>query len=297
MKTVFKKLRVFKVPSILIGIILLLWIPFVIGFGTTLFFFHDYIARHEYAELVKDVAVIVVPPIAYFVILRIIAAIKLSVSLKAVIPNTKEFLPDVTDNLISDVEKDIAGGMRFEKKGQIGMSENYIFGNLRLKGLSPVIIPVSEVVEVLYESFEGDITRMEFNGNLYDKADFYQYLFFRLRNGNYVPVLINDEEDTGSSIQALRDAGIEIVILNRLIMQNAVRSKDKILSFIKEKERIIVRSSDSAHIIPLPVEDGCTGFEKLFYDPQDRLIATAECEDGSSVKYVIDEMTLTLKKE
>jgi hypothetical protein len=74
-------------------------------------------------------------------------------------------------------------------------------------------------------------------------------------------------------------------------------SKDKILSFIKEKERIIVRSSDSMHIIALPVSDGCVSFEKLFYDPQGRLIATAACEDGSSLKYIIDEMTLKLTKD
>lgn len=296
MKTVLKKLRVFRMPLLLIIILVLLWFPLAAGKGISIIN-GDYFLKHNWAKLANAAAFIIGLPVAVYVIFRITGAIKLNISLKSLIPNTRKYLPDVSESLLSDVENDISGGMRFLKKGHIGMSENYIIGSLTLKRFTPVIIPVSEVVEVLYESFEGDITRMEFNGNLYDKADFYQYLFFRLRNGNYVPVLINDEEDTGSSIQALRDAGIEIVILNRLIMQNAVRSKDKILSFIKEKERIIVRSSDSAHIIPLPVEDGCTGFEKLFYDPQDRLIATAECEDGSSVKYVIDEMTLTLKKE
>ena len=187
--------------------------------------------------------------------------------------------------------------MRFLKKGQIGMSENYIIGNLTLKRFTPVIIPVSEVVEVLYESFEGEITHLGIDGTISDVSDFYQYLFFRLRNGNYVPVLINDEDDTASSLQALREAGIETVVLNRLDMKNALMSKDKILSFIKEKERIIVRSSDSMHIIALPVSDGCVSFEKLFYDPQGRLIATATREDGSSLKYIIDEMTLKLTKD
>ena len=252
---------------------------------------------HNIDKLAKTAVVIIGLPFAVYVIFRITGAIKLNISLKSLIPNTKKYLPDVSESLLSDVESDISGGMRFLKKGHIGMSENYIIGSLTLKRFTPVIIPVSEVVEVLYESFEGDITRMEFNGNLYDKADFYQYLFFRLRNGNYVPVLINDEDDTASSLQALREAGIETVVLNRLDMKNALMSKDKILSFIKEKERIIVRSSDSMHIIALPVSDGCVSFEKLFYDPQDRLIATAACEDGSSLKYIIDEMTLKLTKD
>ena len=230
-------------------------------------------------------------------IFRITGAIKLNISLKSLIPNTKKYLPDVSESLLSDVENDISGGMRFLKKGQIGMSENYIIGSLTLKRFTPVIIPVSEVVEVLYESFEGEITHLGIDGTISDVSDFYQYLFFRLRNGNYVPVLINDEDDTASSLQALRDAGIETVVLNRLDMKNALMSKDKILSFIKEKERIIVRSSDSMHIIALPVSDGCVSFEKLFYDPQDRLIATATREDGSSLRYIIDEMTLKLTKD
>ena len=296
MKNVLKKLRVFRMPPLLILILVLLWFPLAVSYGTSLFT-HNYFSMHNIDKLAKTAVVIIGLPFAVYVIFRITGAIKLNISLKSLIPNTKKYLPDVSENLLSDVESDISGGMRFLKKGHIGMSENYIIGSLTLKRFTPVIIPVSEVVEVLYESFEGDITRMEFNGNLYDKADFYQYLFFRLRNGNYVPVLINDEDDTASSLQALRDAGIETVVLNRLDMKNALMSKDKILSFIKEKERIIVRSSDSMHIIALPVSDGCVSFEKLFYDPQDRLIATAACEDGSSLKYIIDEMTLKLTKD
>lgn len=296
MKTVLKKLRVFRMPPLLILILVLLWFPLAVSYGTSLFT-HNYFSMHNIDKLAKTAVVIIGLPFAVYVIFRITGAIKLNISLKSLIPNTKKYLPDVSESLLSDVESDISGGMRFLKKGHIGMSENYIIGSLTLKRFTPVIIPVSEVVEVLYESFEGEITHLGIGGTISDVSDFYQYLFFRLRNGNYVPVLINDEDDTASSLQALRDAGIETVVLNRLDMKNALMSKDKILSFIKEKERIIVRSSDSMHIIALPVSDGCVSFEKLFYDPQDRLIATAACEDGSSLKYIIDEMTLKLTKD
>jgi hypothetical protein len=296
MKTILKKLRVFRMPLLLIIILVLLWFPFAVSYGTSLFT-HNYFSMHNIAKLAKTAVVIIGLPVAVYVIFRITGAIKLNISLKSLIPNTKKYLPDITESLLSDVESDISGGMRFLKKGHIGMSENYIIGSLTLKSFTPVIIPVSEVVEVLYESFEGEITHLGIDGTIPDVSDFYQYLFFRLRNGNYVPVLINDEDDTASSLQALREAGIETVVLNRLDMKNALMSKDRILSFIKEKERIIVRSSDSMHIIALPVSDGCVSFEKLFYDPQDRLIATAACEDGSSLKYIIDEMTLKLTKD
>lgn len=296
MKTVLKKLRVFRMPLLLIIILVLLWFPLAAGKGISIIN-GDYFLKHNWAKLANATAFIIGLPVAVYVIFRITGAIKLNISLKSLIPNTKKYLPDVSESLLSDVENDISGGMRFLKKGQIGMSENYIIGNLTLKRFTPVIIPVSEVVEVLYESFEGEITHLGIDGTISDVSDFYQYLFFRLRNGNYVPVLINDEDDTASSLQALRDAGIETVVLNRLDMKNALMSKDKILSFIKEKERIIVRSSDSMHIIALPVSDGCVSFEKLFYDPQGRLIATATREDGSSLKYIIDEMTLKLTKD
>ena len=300
LKTVFKELRVFRISGLLILILVLLWIPFAIGFGTSLFqdryVPEKYIIR-AYISMAVEVAVVFVPPIAFFVICRIISAVKLNTCLKTVIQNTKKYLPDISESLLYDVENDIAGGMKFIKKGNLGISGNYIIGSLTLRRFTPVIIPVSEVVEVLYESFEGDITGLDFNGQLYDKSDFYQYHFFRLRNGNYVPVLINDENDVTSSIQALREAGIETVILNRIDMKNALLSKDKMLYFSKEKERIIVRSSDSMHIIPLPVTDGCVSFEKLFYDPQDRLIAAVECGDGSEIKYIVDEAALTLTKD
>ena len=296
MKTVLKKLRVFRMPLLLIIILVLLWFPLAAGKGISIIN-GDYFLKHNWAKLANAAAFIIGLPVAVYVIFRITGAIKLNISLKSLIPNTKKYLPDVSESLLSDVENDISGGMRFLKKGHIGMSENYIIGSLTLKRFTPVIIPVSEVVEVLYESFEGEITHLGIDGTISDVSDFYQYLFFRLRNGNYVPVLINDEDDTASSLQALREVGIETVVLNRLDMKNALMSKDKILSFIKEKERIIVRSSDSMHIIALPVSDGCVSFEKLFYDPQGRLIATAACEDGGSLKYIIDEMTLRLTKD
>ncbi|MDO4876550.1 MAG: hypothetical protein Q3987_04115 [Oscillospiraceae bacterium] len=288
MKTVLKKLRVFRMPLLLIIILVLLWFPLAAGKGISIIN-GDFFLKHNWAKLANAAAFIIGLPVAVYVIFRITGAIKLNISLKSLIPNTKKYLPDVSESLLSDVENDISGGMRFLKKGQIG--------SLTLKRFTPVIIPVSEVVEVLYESFEGEITHLGIDGTISDVSDFYQYLFFRLRNGNYVPVLINDEDDTASSLQALREAGIETVVLNRLDMKNALMSKDKILSFIKEKERIIVRSSDSMHIIALPVSDGCVSFEKLFNDPQGRLIATAACEDGSSLKYIIDEMTLKLTKD
>ena len=159
MKTVLKKLRVFRMPLLLIIILVLLWFPLAAGKGISIIN-GDYFLKHNWAKLANAAAFIIGLPVAVYVIFRITGAIKLNISLKSLIPNTKKYLPDVSESLLSDVENDISGGMRFLKKGHIGMSENYIIGSLTLKRFTPVIIPVSEVVEVLYESFEGEITHL-----------------------------------------------------------------------------------------------------------------------------------------
>ena len=183
MKNVLKKLRVFRMPPLLILILVLLWFPLAVSYGTSLFT-HNYFSMHNIDKLAKTAVVIIGLPFAVYVIFRITGAIKLNISLNSLIPNTKKYLPDVSESLLSDVESDISGGMRFLKKGHIGMSENYIIGSLTLKRFTPVIIPVSEVVEVLYESFEGEITHLGIDGTISDVSDFYPYLFFSLCNGN-----------------------------------------------------------------------------------------------------------------
>jgi hypothetical protein len=101
--------------------------------------------------------------------------------------------------------------MPFLKNHNIGISENYIIGNLNLNGFNPVIIPRAEIVEVGYEIYEGDSYTIPYNGRVANVRSIYQNFKFVLRNGNVVTVQVNDKFKWNLALSALQAAGLKTV--------------------------------------------------------------------------------------
>jgi hypothetical protein len=93
----------------------------------------------------------------------------------------------------------------------LGISENYIFGNLNLNTFNPVIIPRAEIVDVGYEIYEGASTTIPVNGHVVNARNIYQNFHFRLRNGNSIPVQVNDKWKSGLALTAIQNAGLRTV--------------------------------------------------------------------------------------
>ena len=211
-----------------------------------------------------------------------------------ILQNIRAYLPGTPENIFDDVERDLAKGMPFLKNHNLGISENYVIGNLNLTTFNPVIIPKSEVVEVVYEIFEGRSLTIAHNGRLTNARQFYQNFFFRLRNGNYIPVQVNDKFMLWAAISALQKVGFKTVELNRDDIKNALRSRKNSNTYVMENERIAVRKDDSTYLIPLLQSSGYVRFDALFYDPANKLNVIISCADGSKDQFVIDEDSLML---
>lgn len=132
-----------------------------------------------------------------------------------ILQNMRMYLPGTPENIFDDVERDLSKGMPFLKDHNLGISNNFVIGNLELNKLNPVIIPRQEVVEVVCEIFEGRSLTIARNGGVTNARQFYQNFFFRLRNGNYIPVQVNDKFGLWIALAALRKAGYSTNILKK----------------------------------------------------------------------------------
>ena len=124
--------------------------------------------------------------------------------------------------------------------------------------------------------------------------NFYQNFFFRLKNGNYVPVQVNDKFKLDIALAALQKAGLKTVELNRNATGNEFKSKNTRNIYKLESERIIVRNLDVTKIIPLPVTDSCIRFDEISYGTDGNLCATAVCKDDGKMRYFIDERIVAI---
>lgn len=129
----------------------------------------------------------------------------------AILRNIQKYIPETDESIFDKVQEDLYKGMPFLKNHNIGISENYIIGNLNLNGFNPVIIPRAEIVEVGYEIYEGDSYTIPYNGRVANVRSVYQNFKFVLRNGNVVTVQVNDKFKWNLALSALQAAGLKTV--------------------------------------------------------------------------------------
>lgn len=292
LKAVLHKLRDYRLLFIFSIPLYIMWGCLAIA-CITMTFAYDFRTDQDYKDMAATYAVLLISGLLIFGIYMLIFAVKKLTDTRAAVNNTKKYLW-IPDNFTEEVEKDLANGMSFLKSHNLGISGNYIFGNLTLINFTPVIIPKSEVVEVIYEIFEGASTLIAHNGHLTNARNFYQNFFFRLKNGNYVPVQVNDKFKLDIALAALQNAGLKTVELKRNEAGNGLRSKKTRNIYTLEPERIIVRNLDVTKIIPLPVYDSCIRFEDMSYEPDGNLCVTAVCSDGGRIKYYINENSVAI---
>lgn len=292
LKAVLHKLRDYRLLFIFSIPLYIMWGCFAIA-CLTMPFIYEFKTAKDYTDMVTMYIALIVSGLVIFGIYMLIFAVKKMTDSKAAVVNTKKYL-QVPDCFIEDVENDLIKGMPFLKSHNLGISENYIFGNLTLINFTPVIIPKSEIVEIVYEIFEGASTLIAHNGHVTNARNFYQNFFFRLKNGNYVPVQVNDKFKLDIALAALQNAGLKTVELNRNAAGNALKSKTTRNIYTIESERIIVRNLDVTKIIPLPLNDGCIRFEEISYGSDGNLCVTAICKDGGKIKYYIDERSVAI---
>jgi hypothetical protein len=292
LKTVLHKLRDYRLLFIFSIPLYIMWGCFALA-CIALSFTYELMTKRDYIEMATSFIALILSGLVIVGIYFLIFAVKKATDSRAAVTNTKKYL-QISDSFVEEVENDLAKGMPFLKSHNLGISENYIFGNLTLINFTPVIIPKNEIVEVVYEIFEGASTLVAHNGHVMNARNFYQNFFFRLKNGNYVPVQVNDKFKLDIALAALQNAGLKTIELNRNAAENLLRSKNNRNTYIIQPERIIVRNLDVTKIIPLPVSDCCIRFEELSYGPDGNLCVTAICKDDGKIKYFIDERSVTI---
>ena len=292
LKAVLHKLRDYRLLFIFSIPLYIMWGCFAAA-CVALPFIYEFKTDKDYTDMATSYVALIVSGLVLFGIYMLIFAVKKLTDTKEAVANTKKYL-QISDSFIEEVENDLAKGMPFLKSHNLGISENYIFGNLTLINFTPVIIPKSEIVEVIYEIFEGASTLVAHNGHVTNARNFYQNFFFRLKNGNYVPVQVNDKFKLDIALAALQKAGLKTVKLNRNATGNEFKSKNTRNIYKLESERIIVRNLDVTKIIPLPVTDSCIRFDEISYGTDGNLCATAVCKDDGKMRYFIDERIVAI---
>ena len=207
---VLRDMRLFYIFMIPVWIF---WGSYAIAVFSIWFYGSDVIRTKE------DVTGIIVSEIVSVVLLFVIIGfIKLiNVILKnrdyrpAILRNIRKYIPEVTESIFENVQEDLKKGMPYLKDHNLGISENYIFGNLNLNTFNPVIIPRAEIVDVGYEIYEGASTTIPVNGHVVNARNIYQNFHFRLRNGNSITVQVNDKWKSGLALTAIQNAGLRTV--------------------------------------------------------------------------------------
>ena len=292
LKEILHKLRDYRLLFIFSIPVFMMWGCLAIA-SISLPFIYEFKSEKDRASMAYLYIALVVSALVIIGIYLLIFAVKKAKDVKAVVTNTKKYL-QISDSFIEEVENDLEKGMPFLKSHNIGISENYIIGNLTLVNFTPVIIPKSEVVEIVYEIFEGASTVVAHNGHITNARNFYQNFFFRLKNGNYVPVQVNDKFKLDLALAALEKEGFKLIELDRNAAVNALKSRISRNIYTLESERVIVRNLDVTKIIPLPISEGCIRFEDISYGADGYLGVTAVCGDESRVRYLIDERRVLL---
>ncbi|MCR4670823.1 MAG: hypothetical protein K5643_06505 [Saccharofermentans sp.] len=291
LREVLHKLRDFRLLFIFSIPLWFMWIGGMLAV-ISVWISYPYMKEEDRSGIIIFTAAMIFAAVLIVLIYLLIFAIKKHQDMKAVVINTKKYLPDLPEDFTKAVEKDLEKGMPYLKSHNLGISKNYVFGNLTLVNFTPVIIPKKEIVEVLYEIFEGASTTVAHNGHVTNARNFYQYFFFRLKNGLYVPVQVNDKFKLDLALAAIERAGLKTVELDRGKIKDALRSKKNRNTYVKESERIIVRKYDVTKIVPFPNDGNLVSFEKLYYGEDDDLHVSIKNKDGQEMDFVMDEESL-----
>ena len=236
LKEVLHKMRDFRLLFIFSIPLYLMWGSLLLATVCTWFIYPDKTTQ-DIKEMTVFTVILILSVFVLIGIYAMIFAVKKSQDVRAVVANTRKYLPQIPDSFTRDVEDDLAKGMPFLKNHNLGISGNYIIGNLTPVNFTPVIIPRSEIVEVAYEIYEGPSTAIAHNGHITTARNFNQNFYFRLRNGCCVPVKVNDKFNLYTALTALQRTGLKMVELDRNAVKNLIISDPDGTTYVIEPEK------------------------------------------------------------
>ncbi len=119
------------------------------------------------------------------------------------------YLSDIGEDYLEQIQADLSKGLRFLKKHNLVISEQYIFGSVKEQGLDPVAIPKEQIQEIAYAIYNRPFHT--YGMGIHSAMVLRQEFYFRLKNGKEIKVYVNDRNHPALALSALQECGIKMI--------------------------------------------------------------------------------------
>ena len=123
----------------------------------------------------------------------------------------------IGEDYLEQIQADLSKGLRFLKKHNLVISEQYIFGSVKELGLDPVAIPKEQIQEIAYAIYERPFHT--FGMGIHWAMVLRQEFYFRLKNGKEIKVYVNDRNHPALALNALQECGIKMTDVSKTIIR------------------------------------------------------------------------------
>ena len=125
---------------------------------------------------------------------------------KRIMKNTYQYLSNVGDDFLEQLQADLYKGLPFMKKHNLVISDSYVIGSITGMILNPIAIPKEQIKEIAYAYY----TRATIKYYIV-----VQEVYFRLKNGKEIMMPVGDQDNLGLTLRALEDCGTPIIDISQ----------------------------------------------------------------------------------
>lgn len=143
-------------------------------------------------------------PLVTIIVLRSIA--KNTDEKKIIIRNAYQYLSNVGDDFLEQLQADLYKGLPFMKKHNLIISDRYIIGSITGTIRNPIAIPKEQIREIAYAYYSISTIKYHF---------VVQEVYFRLKNGKEIMMPVGDRYHLGLTLKALEDCGSPIIDISQ----------------------------------------------------------------------------------
>lgn len=123
-----------------------------------------------------------------------------------IINNAYYYLSNVGDDFLEQLQVDLYRGLRFRKKYNLVISNNYIIGSISDIGFHPMALPKDQIREIAYAYYSEATIKYHF---------LIQEVYFRLKNGKEIRMPVGDQYNIDLTLRALKDCEVPIINISQ----------------------------------------------------------------------------------
>lgn len=192
----FRLLYIFSIP---------VWAAWGVYTSALLFaFMPESVANNIWVIEVSTIFLWLIVPLGTIIMLRLIA--KNKDKKKEIMRNAYNYLSNVGDDFLEQLQADLYKGLPFMKKHNLVISNSYIIGSITDIVFSPMAIPKEQIREIAYAYYS--ISTVKYHIVV-------QEVYFRLKNSKEIRMTVGDRYNLGLTLRALESCGTPIIDISQ----------------------------------------------------------------------------------